>query len=473
MNHRTALSIRRAPGNTLGVQVPDQHTFEVAIPAGCPASDGEIQLRYLLPGYRSERVAAVPVHVESAGGLRADDETFLLAAALPPEPPPREVAVLCIERGETADVVRMSGGAWDADGAWRRSLDRATLPAPPGALANLVNLDANAGLIVEAMRDYGSRVHELRRWLHGLVTGPHGTERVLLICDHTYARMPWEMLDVVVAGDDVPIGALLDVARWMPVPDVEGLMPLRLAEETHAGGVLSYVDVAGLRNAAVEVAALQRLSRHRSETLDAFLRRLRDRPEDLGLLYLACHGNFDSDDPGAEGVVADEISLGDLEDAQRGVSLYELRRLRRFMARRPLLFVNACYSARMTEDGVFGLPGMLLSRVAAAYIGTLGPVGSIYASRVACRFLEAAARSQGVRPARFLRELREEAAARVAPSVDEPSRLDWWEFLFAFTYVLYGNPLARVALVAGGDVAADEGEVDDAATGGASTEGGP
>ena len=108
-------------------------------------------------------------------------------------------------------------------------------------------------------------------------------------------------------------------------------------------------------------------------------------------------------------------------------------------------------SARLMRDsqGFYGLPEVLLALLAGGYIGTLGPVGMEYAPVIGQQILEAARCSPaGINPAEELRRIRAEAVQQLE---QQPSLENMLNFVFAFMYVYYGNPLASLRLTGAGD----------------------
>ncbi len=66
-----------------------------------------------------------------------------------------------------------------------------------------------------------------------------------------------------------------------------------------------------------------------------------------------------------------------------------------------------------------------------------------YAARIGQEMLQRAASQEGLNPAEELRRLRAEAVERVK---QDPSNKNQCELIYAFMYVYYGNPMARLRL---------------------------
>jgi hypothetical protein len=112
----------------------------------------------------------------------------------------------------------------------------------------------------------------------------------------------------------------------------------------------------------------------------------------------------------------------------------------------PVVMVNACHSGRVIwqEDEIAGLPELFLSRVASAYIGTLGEVNSELAAELGARFFEAARRPGGINIAEFLSDIRREIAAGFEFMLADDVTLN--SLINRFMYVYYGDPRLRLQL---------------------------
>jgi uncharacterized Zn finger protein len=96
------------------------------------------------------------------------------------------------------------------------------------------------------------------------------------------------------------------------------------------------------------------------------------------------------------------------------------------------------------ENGVFyGLPEVLLARVANGYIGTSSEIDTQYAAQVAQRILTEAASNKGVQLSMILRKIRQTAVTKLEESACQKN---WYNFMDAFSYIYYGNPLIRLKL---------------------------
>ena len=244
--------------------------------------------------------------------------------------------------------------------------------------------------------------------------------------------------------NDAYLGALAVVVRWLPAQMRETWQHLYVRHEHYTGTVIAYIDQE-VSHQEIEHHALHTLPVTYCEDATKLTQQLAAPLQGIGLVYLGCHGSFVySDDPTS--------SIGLLPHSSDKLSLLDLSGLPVHSEPRPVLFVNACHSARLLRDDtsrniskLYGLPEVLLAHVASGYIGTLGPVGSAYAAQIAKAILtEAYSLPEGVHIADKLRQLRQSAVDQL--TANDASDENWLRFIYTFMYVYYGNPLARLRL---------------------------
>jgi CHAT domain-containing protein len=261
----------------------------------------------------------------------------------------------------------------------------------------------------------------------------HGNQLCLIIADHSLSEFPWEMMQM---DSGKYLGAVWKVVRWIPVRYYRLLQELCVEEEEFKGEVVAYLNHEEL-DTAQERQALSHLTTSYYETTAALKQGLSQPLNSVALVYLGCHGVFAAGDK-------HRIALGKLENPSGQLVSLDIEDIERQTGARPLLFVNACHSARLTRDcnGFYGLPEVFLASVASAYLGTLGPVGSSYAAKIAnLIFTEAIEKS--IEPAEVLRRLRAKAVAELAAA---ETTENWLNFIYSFMYVYYGNPSAKIRL---------------------------
>jgi hypothetical protein len=251
------------------------------------------------------------------------------------------------------------------------------------------------------------------------------------------SELPWEMIEI---QKGKYLGAYWRVVRWIPVRDFLDWQNLSIGQEERSGCVVAYLN-GGELNVDLERAALQPFSTCYCETTHLLKETLSQPLQEVAVVYLGCHGVFTYNRK-------HEIALGELLNPSNRIVSLSVEAIQSQEGVRPLLFVNACHSARLIRDsnGFYGLPEVFLARIASAYLGTLGPVGADYASQVA-NFIFTEAAKDRIEPAEILRNLRAKAVAQLGPGATSD---DWLNFIFTFMYVYYGNPFTRLKLICAG-----------------------
>jgi hypothetical protein len=277
-----------------------------------------------------------------------------------------------------------------------------------------------------------------------------GKQLALVIFDTTPFEIPWELLEI---DYDQYIGAIAQVARWLHLEAWGEPRYLAIADYICGGSVLSYLD-RGLEGTGEERTLLQTFLHHEVFSLEELQERLEEPLQDMGLLYIGSHGgdgthlytSMLSEDP--------QPPLGSL-------SASWLVGMRRQLDPRPILFINACESARILykrDTRAYTLVKTFLLLCASNYIGTIAKVDSAEAPRIAKRLLELAWEDEGVQIVELLRRLRAETVERkllAGRNLDgqqevvdknQQKRNAAAQLLNIFSYVYYGNPLARLRL---------------------------
>ena len=91
------------------------------------------------------------------------------------------------------------------------------------------------------------------------------------------------------------------------------------------------------------------------------------------------------------------------------------------------------------------MPELFLSRVARAYVGTLGDVSVEDAERIGARIIAAARNEpEGLAVAALLTSIRRDAAAGFDDRTADNAA--WQRLLSSFMYVYYGDPRIRLRL---------------------------
>ena len=277
-----------------------------------------------------------------------------------------------------------------------------------------------------------------------------GKQLALVIFDTTHFEIPWELLEI---DYNQYIGAIAQVARWLHLEAWGEPRYLAITDYMCGGSVLSYLD-RGLEGTGEERALLQTFLHSEVFSLEELQERLEEPLQDMGLLYIGSHGG--------DGTHLYTSMLS--EDAQPpagSLSASWLVGMQRQLDPRPILFINACESARILykrDSRTHTLVKAFLLLCASNYIGTIAKVESREAPRIAKRLLELARGVEGVQIVELLRLLREEAVEHMQEAgrnSDGQQELVYRrqrkrdaaaQLLNTFSYVYYGNPLARLRL---------------------------
>jgi hypothetical protein len=407
--------------------------FELKVPANFPTGEYELTLLWL---YEGETRAAPPVTSLSVQIEEAEDHVdseqlrttchIALNAELPPN-----TAILYIESDHDKSY-HLAG--WSSHG---RLLRTPPIEPPTYGLADFVE----AGFAPKKIRGEISRRsrtnnYELLEWLTRLYKR-HGKNLCLILADHSASELPWEMMKI---QDHLCLGAIWKIVRWIPVRNYLLWQELQVQSQEISGTVLAYLNEEVTKE--VEVGALNKFTTSFCKDTDLLMETLSQPLDTVAVVYLGCHGIFTANDEHA-------AAIGGLENPSRNILALDIELIDNHKGARPLLFVNACHSARLiNRSGRFiGLLEVFLARVANSYLGTLGPVGSAQAAEIAKRIFDKALTGT-VEPAEILRELRAEAIAKLAAS---ESKENWLNFIYTFMYVFYGNPFIKIKLVAAGE----------------------
>ena len=305
--------------------------------------------------------------------------------------------------------------------------------------------DADLEESVDHFFNYANRdraLNEIRQWLASLPRhkdSENEDQVVVIITDLTDSNLPWELLEL---RQDQYLGAVAQVTRQLPT---QPRAP-HYQDMYHRGAGLAFV-ASERTHAAQNRNALRGVDVQLFVAFDAFKEHLLEVGVDgAALVYL------DSDDAftypprrrGAAGQDAPEA-----RPANGPMTVFNLERVRISGGGRPLFVASARHSAILLRDasGLLGYPEVLLRRCAGGYIGTLGPVNADVANDL-CEHLVNAIRihDRGFHAAEFLRRWRAKAAKAYSdpkPSPPEIRRRIRRAFMCAFTYVYYGDPLAR------------------------------
>lgn len=317
---------------------------------------------------------------------------------------------------------------------------------PDIALADLVTQGGSLpAKVVATMRTWSRGKPELVRWLHARRCA-HGEALELVIWDETGYGIPWELfwLGAPPGSPHRPgwLGGLVTVTRWLSIHSAWSVVRDYTSPYACEGPVAAYIaddmrhDESLLRDFASEP-----------------IRGIRGLPkalaagDPLGMVYIACHGTFGSDEDDCH---LEDVKLvmldGGADDA-----------FERLVSAATLVFLNACHSGRLlAEDGEYadqnqrGFSEVFLRAGAAGVLATSGEVGDADAHRMAGDLLGLLSERPGTPVAVALRELRAELAhltpSDVFDAEPKEAQRQLLPLLYRFMYVYYGSPRTLVAL---------------------------
>lgn len=412
-----------------------EHTFELITAADLPQGRITLDLVYRQGSSRFKKDTAVTQHIDLAGTYNPVDRGLLETCHvnLAAERPVR-TAIIHVENAGAAGQMQLTCWGYYAN----RTLHTTPFTPPNVCLADFIEAQEDPLTVLGKLRTFSSDHPDLEliSWIN-LLRQRLGEMMQLVIVDHTDSEIPWEMLEL---KDGVYLGAVVPVARWLPVPYYEKHIHLQVQTEQRIGRVLAYLDEQELPHAADERQQLRHFMAEFHPDTQGLQNGLRGSLAEIGLVYLACHGIFAPD--------TDEVVFGSWHNPNNRLIPLQLEHLPYHESQRPVLFVNACHSARVKrhDQTLHGLPIVMLKRIASGFIGTLGPVNSAFASQMASTLFEAIRNAaEGAPPVELLRLLRASAAQQL--NANKESQANQLNFIYTFMYVYYGNPLAHLQLL--------------------------
>ncbi len=417
--------------------MPFKHSFAISVPERYPTCNVTFELLCHIKGIDCpKKLSTFIIRIE--GTHSSDDERWQSLCDVDiSSSPPKYAAILYIT-GSHSEEVNLEG--------WYDSESIKTCWPEWNAisLAECIKKQEPPNSIIMKLRKLSRKgPAKLHKWLKYLIDN-FGTKLCVIIVDIT-SEIPWEMFQTKINnGSEAYLGAKAKVVRWTRIHEYGDIHLLPVQDVCYQGSVLAYINdkALGSKQTSAEIEALKALKVVPYTNIQKFKTHLLtiESFNHIGLIYIADHG-YDGTNIGTGSSSNDRITSIDLEKL----------RIQQKHAR-PLVFANLCESALLTrsKNGFSdGLLEVLLARCASGYIGTLAKIGSLHASNIAQRLLQAAYTNQnGVQIAEFLRELRDEAAKKINESTTQ--HLDKTEelFLYTFTYVYYGNPLTKLQLFA-------------------------
>ncbi len=430
-----------------------EYEFELETAAHLPYGKATLELLFKRGSRRSRPETAVTLPIFLAGNYNPIDQSSLDAVNVDlAMERPEQTAFIHVER--LGEKIKLTCFGHSATGR----INTIPFTPPKVRLADFIADEEKTSIVLGDVRAFSDDTANIKiefedvtryqndnpltllKWVH-ILFQRLGKDMQLVIYDHTDTEIPWEMLEL---EDGVYLGAIVSIARWLPIPlGALGHKKLEIRTESFTGHIVAYLDDQELSDTTVERNLLASFETEFHPSIDHLCARLKQSLSETGLVYLGCHGMFTPHD-------IDKIAYGSRNNPSNRLIPLQLENLDTQQAERPILFVNACHSGRVIrrqeEYRLHGLPIVMLKRIASGYIGTLGPVGSTYASEIARYILDAMHdKTNGAKPVQLLRQLRAMAAKQL--NDDKDSLENQLRFIYTFMYVYYGNPLARLSLL--------------------------
>jgi hypothetical protein len=211
----------------------------------------------------------------------------------------------------------------------------------------------------------------------------------LIIVDLTEQEIPWELVEI---QPKLYLGVCARVVRWLRAQFFEVKRILSTQPDNHIGPVISYLDT-DIKAELIhdEQAALQLLVGPALPSLTDLKQRLQTSLDDVGMIYIGCHGRS-----------GQHLLQQDVPE----LSSIMLESLYKCASPRLIVFINACESARTIKksfDDRSNFVDAFLGYCASGFIGTLIQVDIATASTIAGHILRATLQPGGVQIAEMLR----------------------------------------------------------------------
>jgi CHAT domain len=298
---------------------------------------------------------------------------------------------------------------------------------------------------------------ELADWLNRSRSDAEreASELELVIWDDTGFRIPWELFWLVDAETFRRpnfLGVLMTVTRWLTTKRSNIVQDFTMMPGPASGPVVAFVHEnpePDQESMAFDKELLRTFEVDYAHDMPDVLAKLRERSDALGLVYVACHGEF-GDGP-------EQCKLGGLSLERAGVLAdYGLFRLHN---RQTLVFLNACASGPVGEDrrryndgALRGFPKLFLQAGAAGVLATAAPIKNNFAHQAAGDLLERLRHAPDLPVATALRDLRRNAAKGLPDDIwtyatarqQQAANEMLSPVLYWCLYLYYGSP--RMAL---------------------------
>jgi hypothetical protein len=394
---------------------------------------------------------SAPDSVPAPPDVVLSDPAALGAGAADPDARfPAGFAQLVVRRAHDEDRRELFGIAGDGgDFELPYTVTPAQIRPTDIGLANVKGDGEYPSEIFLAIYRWSRNQRRLVAWINDLRARHHG-DLQLVIWDDTDYDIPWELLwldedtERGLAGGC--LGALVDIARWTTIREINGA-PLAQPCEC-SGGVIGYFDQTMLKDTLAFRPFIHRPYRQ----IEGFLGELEQASFRAGLVYMGCHGEYGSS---VYRLKLDQITWGELD-------ICDMTALREWHA---VVCLNACYSGRLVsntgggEEALRGFAELFLRKGARGCIASAGKVGDDEAHLLIMRLVHVVAAAPQQSVAAALRKFRAQAIAElpaVLPrvprtknedgSVNQVGQKQVLRFLYSFMFLYYGHPQSTLQL---------------------------
>lgn len=349
---------------------------------------------------------------------------------------PKDLAILRVNR-LSENTIELCG--WGLP----RRLKTPPVELPPLRLADFVDGQTEPEQVVAIMKQFSRHSPlDFTVWIKKLYEKHKGFLKLLII-DDANSEIPWEMFRLSEKG--VFLGEVWSIVRWFDIRDehTNEYQWLLLDNQKYIGDVIAYYDQHG-EQTTKEEDLLNQFSLFLHSTVQQMYERLNKPMNNIAMVYLGTHGVFTYDNDEYK------VAIGNWHNPMEQILALSLEQLPACRSLRPIFFVNACHSGRLIRGkwGLYGLPEVLLSRIASGYIGTLGPISVNYAVEVAEFVLKKVRQDSGyINPAEALRRLRAYAAEQEREASPSQKAQCQRQLVYTFMYVYYGNPFSELHLL--------------------------
>ncbi|KPL87570.1 CHAT domain-containing protein [Herpetosiphon geysericola] len=384
-----------------------------------------LNLRYNLPkSHFSQILTSVMIEVDGLEDNSSKMDLILKSSNINPEEKlPHKTAILYVNNPSEKKIYLQG---WAGNNYFSQDIKDYT----EKSIADLI-IDEKDPKKIRNIFKYLSRnkFSELIIWLREFYNICQ-SEFSLIIYDKTGFEIPWELIRL---DRKLYLGIIANITRWTLIRGVNGYDKLLSFQNFEfSGDIVAYIDDKEIEYSQEERSNLDIYKTDIYFGIPEFVDRISNTLDNIGLIYLACHGIFVHNHKY-------ETSIGSFKNPSNNIVAVDLEEVEEHDTKYRIVFINACHSGRLIldADGPYGLPETALALLAHGYIGTMGPIGCLHAAQIAKKIFHASNSSNSIYIAEILRQIRGHALDTLNKS---DTKENWLNFLYTSMYVYYGNP---------------------------------